>query len=131
MNEKNEQYAKSHRSHRRKIAHNAVCQACGWEGRPEDTLPVAKLFQRITPGDIMPYGECPSCGFLAIPAFSMETQEEAARSLMGICLKVFEDIPNRRVASVNLKTCEVAKRLAHFLGKSALKAEAETPGGEL
>jgi hypothetical protein len=115
--------------HRLRIADNAVCQSCDWEGRPEDTLPIPKLIGRVVPGDIMPYGECPVCGAVAIPAYSMETQDVAARSLLGVCLKAFNEIPNRRIASANIKTFSLANRISHFLGRVAMKQEADHSGG--
>lgn len=43
---------------------NAACQNCDWVGNDEDTLPIDDLEMRVSPGEIVPVGECPKCGAL-------------------------------------------------------------------
>lgn len=35
------------------------CDACGWEGREEDTDDIVDLYERVMAGEIMPPGQCP------------------------------------------------------------------------
>ena len=41
------------------------CQNCNWRGDANETAPICSLDQRISPGEIVPAGECPECGALA------------------------------------------------------------------
>lgn len=44
----------------------ATCQNCDWIGYARSTGPImGNIFERVTPGEIMPRGECPECGALA------------------------------------------------------------------
>jgi len=40
------------------------CQDCGTRFADESELvwPISDLEERVLPGEIMPYGECPECG---------------------------------------------------------------------
>ena len=40
------------------------CQNCGWKGDTADTVEIVDLFTRVTPGELMPSGQCPKCGAL-------------------------------------------------------------------
>ena len=44
---------------------NCECANCGRRFREEDLAPMEDIFQRVSPGEIMPAGECPDCGALA------------------------------------------------------------------
>ena len=44
-----------------------LCDGCGWKGSEEDTNDIDKCSERVSPGGIMPAGECPKCGALAFP----------------------------------------------------------------
>lgn len=41
------------------------CQNCRWKGKANETAPINHLEMRIAPGEIVPVGECPTCGALA------------------------------------------------------------------
>jgi hypothetical protein len=41
------------------------CDNCDWEGVAEDLEITSDLEERISPGDIVPAGECPECNCLA------------------------------------------------------------------
>lgn len=43
----------------------ARCQNCDWTGPFDDTLSIVDVEHRVTPGEIVPAGECPKCGSLA------------------------------------------------------------------
>lgn len=52
-----------------------ACSNCDWEAEAgEGGLPVRNLFERVEPGDIMPFCECPECGALAYLQDKRETQ---------------------------------------------------------
>ena len=39
------------------------CGDCDWVGRENDVRPIEKApLERVAPGEIMPWGECPECG---------------------------------------------------------------------
>lgn len=42
-----------------------ACNNCVWKGRMQDVNPIRDLDDRISPGEIVPAGECPQCGALA------------------------------------------------------------------
>lgn len=42
-----------------------ACNNCEWEGRFQDVNPIKSIGDRISPGEIVPAGECPKCGCLA------------------------------------------------------------------
>jgi Zn finger protein HypA/HybF involved in hydrogenase expression len=44
---------------------NCECANCGKRFRQEDLAPIDDIFQRVSPGEIMPAGQCPNCGALA------------------------------------------------------------------
>ena len=46
----------------------ATCQDCGWQGPVEDTKELRNVWDRVSPGDVMPAGECPEegCGGAAM-----------------------------------------------------------------
>lgn len=48
------------------------CQNCEWEGDEADTNPVEDIFERVSPGEPMPSGECPKCGALCQPCEPVE-----------------------------------------------------------
>lgn len=39
-----------------------ACENCTWIGLSDRCKPIQKLSERVAPGEIMPYGECPGCG---------------------------------------------------------------------
>jgi len=41
------------------------CQNCEWTGTYGQTGDITEIWLRVEPGEIMPAGECPSCGSLA------------------------------------------------------------------
>ena len=43
-----------------------ACTDCDWEGNVDQVRPyeIDAFFDRVEPGEIMPAGECPKCGFL-------------------------------------------------------------------
>jgi hypothetical protein len=43
----------------------ACCQNCEWSGDESALMPIADVFQRVSPGEEMPAGECPVCSALA------------------------------------------------------------------
>ncbi len=43
----------------------ARCQNCDWSGPFDDSLSIVDAEERLTPGEIVPCGECPQCGSLA------------------------------------------------------------------
>lgn len=38
------------------------CQECGWTGAVAQLEPVKDVWERVQPGDVMPWGDCPECG---------------------------------------------------------------------
>lgn len=40
------------------------CQNCDWKGDAGDVRDINHLWERVQPGEVMPYGECPECGAL-------------------------------------------------------------------
>lgn len=40
------------------------CQNCRWRGSADDCGPVKGIWERVAPGEPMPWGECPACGSL-------------------------------------------------------------------
>lgn len=40
------------------------CQNCNWTGTDDDCEEVSDFWGRVSPGEVMPYGECPACGAL-------------------------------------------------------------------
>jgi len=44
-----------------------VCQDCLWEGDDDDCDPINDIFERVSPGESMPSGQCPLCGALCQP----------------------------------------------------------------
>jgi len=50
-----------------------ACDNCGGEYVAAQLNPVADLWERVSPGDTMPDGECPECGALC---FVTETPED-------------------------------------------------------
>ena len=40
------------------------CQNCEWEGEEHEVGGIADLLARISPGELVPVGECPKCGSL-------------------------------------------------------------------
>lgn len=41
------------------------CWNCGWTGQPKiEYGDIPDLLERLVPGDEVPSGECPKCGFL-------------------------------------------------------------------
>lgn len=41
------------------------CDNCLWTGHTDELRPIQDLAERVTPGGIVPAGECPECGALA------------------------------------------------------------------
>jgi hypothetical protein len=38
------------------------CENCHWTGDADDCGELQNIHERVEPGEIMPYGECPECG---------------------------------------------------------------------
>ena len=60
----------------------AECQNCGKSIKKEDVVPLSTrgIFDRVSPGEIMPAGECPDCGCLASLYRTTMTETEQALS---------------------------------------------------
>ena len=43
------------------------CQNCTWSGAENQTEFLHDVFERVPPGTIMPWGECPECGCACYP----------------------------------------------------------------
>ena len=43
------------------------CQNCTWSGAENQTAFLRDVFERVPPGTIMPWGECPECGCACYP----------------------------------------------------------------
>jgi hypothetical protein len=41
------------------------CDNCHWTGGEADLMPIKDPSERLTPGGVVPSGECPKCGALA------------------------------------------------------------------
>jgi hypothetical protein len=53
------------------------CQNCEWTGDDSETKNIEDVFDRVEPGEIMPYGECPECGALCHgPSKTVDALEE-------------------------------------------------------
>ena len=42
-----------------------ACGNCNWKGQMQDVNPLKNISARVSPGEIVPAGECPKCGALA------------------------------------------------------------------
>jgi len=38
------------------------CENCGKLWDEDDLDPIEDLYERVFPGEVMPYGQCPECG---------------------------------------------------------------------
>ena len=56
------------------------CDNCGWVGRGDELDPICDLVQRLTPGGVVPSGQCPKCQALAYP---YEEEPEVAEQRDG------------------------------------------------
>ena len=56
-----------------------ACGGCDWRGTESDVSDhgIRDIFERVAPGETMPFGECPECGSLAHPVGDGETPEAA------------------------------------------------------
>lgn len=45
----------------------SYCQNCDWRGDASELREIHDLSQRVSPGELMPSGECPECGALCQP----------------------------------------------------------------
>lgn len=41
------------------------CSDCSWKGPASMTVMISDIQERVSPGEIVPVGECPKCGCLA------------------------------------------------------------------
>jgi len=61
------------------------CDNCVWGGNATETLPIENLVLRVTPGGIVPHGECPMCGALCYedktPGFTERPMKEVVVSV--------------------------------------------------
>lgn len=55
------------------------CEGCHWRGFASGTKPIADIEERLTPGSIVPIGECPDCGMLVY----LIKREELVDRLVG------------------------------------------------
>ncbi|MCY4430448.1 MAG: hypothetical protein OXC11_08660 [Rhodospirillales bacterium] len=39
-----------------------ACEACEWTGEEGQQDPITNIWERMSPGDIFPWGDCPKCG---------------------------------------------------------------------
>ena len=44
----------------------ATCQCCDWTGPADQCGPLKNAWERVSPGDPMPAGECPACNASAL-----------------------------------------------------------------
>lgn len=52
-----------HMSHwRERVKTRLRCDDCGWEGDEGEQEPISNIWERMSPGDIFPWGDCPKCG---------------------------------------------------------------------
>lgn len=49
---------------REQVFGECECQNCGATWFQSELKPIEHLFERVSPGEIMPAGECPDCGAL-------------------------------------------------------------------
>lgn len=40
------------------------CADCNWQGSSWDAEYIEDIYDRVSPGDVMPWGQCPDCGSL-------------------------------------------------------------------
>ena len=59
-----------------------ACSDCGWQGKATDTHIIEDFQERVSPGEIVPAGECPECGALA----HLSSTPEWARSRLWCAL---------------------------------------------
>ncbi len=98
------------------------CGDCQWHGAAADLDPIADAQERLYPGEIVPAGQCPSCGTLAYlveePAFTVlllrpDWQQDGHQS----------DWVNRRV--VTAPGWQEAERLARQAAASEYETDAD------
>lgn len=46
---------------------NCACDNCDWIGDEDDVNAPSDLWERLSPGSVVPSGECPECGALCYP----------------------------------------------------------------
>lgn len=85
------------------------CQNCDWRGPADDCGPIKDIWERVAPGEPMPWGECPECGSLCQAAkaidWLVEGRNEAGHTIIA-----------ERVAA---RTADDAKRKVHEAHKRA------------
>ncbi len=59
------------------------CEDCDWTGTLADVDPIADIEQRISPGEIVPAGECPECGTLCYISEPDEWTIQAQRNKLA------------------------------------------------
>ena len=47
---------------RERVKTRLRCDDCGWEGDEGEQEPISNIWERMSPGDIFPWGDCPKCG---------------------------------------------------------------------
>lgn len=58
------------------------CQDCGWLGKASEVNPISGIEERITPGEIVPVGECPMCTALVQLIPEPNPQQEKVRKIL-------------------------------------------------
>lgn len=70
------------------------CDNCEWGGAEDECVEAKDLHARLTPGAIVPAGECPECGALAylIGASAGEAPRQMIRDLLGAIGNLVEQV---------------------------------------
>lgn len=70
------------------------CDNCDWSGTEDDCVDAKYLHARLTPGGIVPAGECPECGALAyLTEVSIgEAPRQMIRDLLGAIGNLVEQV---------------------------------------
>ena len=62
-----------------------ACDDCNWKGQAGELDAISDFSERVSPGELCPAGECPSCGALAhvvgtrrAPGFTASTRKRRA-----------------------------------------------------
>jgi hypothetical protein len=107
------------------------CDNCDWEGIGADLDMVSDIQERITPGFLVPAGECPDCGGLAYltrpDRSTTQFRAEMVEKFAGI-VRLFVD-PTMKTANgdtradMNCLRNDAARLLQQFDGK----ADAQDP----
>lgn len=56
------------------------CDNCGTVSRGDALLPIKDIAQRLTPGSVVPSGECPECYALCYPVNNRRRKRERAEA---------------------------------------------------